>query len=131
MFFLFKKLFRIKNESKNNSQKVLQNSLKKNSNFDTQVDRNLKGKELESHGEIEKAKELYLQNVNERFEGNHPYDRLAIIYRKERAYDKEIEVLEKAINVFEKKVNKQRADRQPKLERFKKRLEDVKKKVVQ
>ncbi|OXS61555.1 hypothetical protein B1B00_09095 [Bacillus sp. DSM 27956] len=104
---------------------------KKNSNFDTQLERNLKGKKLESQGKVEEAKELYLQNVNEGFDGNHPYDRLAIIFRKEKAYDKEIEVLEKAIYVFENKVNKQRMDRQPKLDRFKKRLEDLKKKVTQ
>ncbi|WP_202081592.1 tetratricopeptide repeat protein [Caldalkalibacillus salinus] len=122
---MLRKLFGIK--SNNESKK--QNTPKKESNFDTQVDRNLKGKELESQGKIDEAKELYLQNVNEGFEGNHPYDRLAIMFRKEKAYDKEIEVLEKAINVFEKKVNKQRADRQPKLDRFKKRLEDVKEKV--
>lgn len=128
---MFKKLFGIKDESKSNSPKAPLNTSKKNSSFDTQVDRNLKGKELESQGKVEEAKQLYLQNVNEGFEGNHPYDRLAIMFRKEKAYDKEIEVLEKAINVFEKKVNKQRADRQPKLERFKKRLEDVQKKVSQ
>lgn len=99
--------------------------------LDTQLERNLKGKELESQGKLEEAKELYLQNMNEGFEGNHPYDRLAIMFRKEQAYDKEIEVLEKAIYVFENKVNKQRMDRQPKLERFKKRLKDVKKKISQ
>lgn len=98
-----KKLFGIKDEIKNNSPKAPLNTSKKNSSFDSQVDRNLKGKELENQGKVEEAKQLYLQNINEGFEGNHPYDRLAIMFRKEKVYDKEIEVLEKAINVFKKK----------------------------
>lgn len=124
---MLKKLFGIKSKKESEPQTIEINE----SNFNTQVERNLKGKELESQGKCEEAKELYHLNVNEGFEGNHPYDRLAIIYRKEKAYDKEIEVLEKAINVFESKVNSERADQQLKLERFKKRLEDVKKKASQ
>lgn len=86
------------------------------------VDRNLKGKELERENKVEEAMALYWENVNEGFDGNFPYDRLTVIYRKEKNYDKEIEVLEKAVHVFKTQVNKERADRQPKLEKFEERL---------
>lgn len=90
------------------------------------LDRNLKGKELESEDKVEEAMALYWENVNEGFDGNFPYDRLAIIYRKQKDYDKEIEVLEKAVHVFKTQVNKERADRTPKLKKFEDRLAKVK-----
>ncbi|WP_202882531.1 hypothetical protein [Gracilibacillus saliphilus] len=90
------------------------------------VDRNLKGKELEKEGKVEEAMSLYWENVNERFDGNFPYDRLTVIYRKQKDYDKEIEVLERAVHVFKTKVNKERADRTPKLEKFEERLAKAK-----
>jgi len=86
------------------------------------VERNLEGQKLEKMGLIENAIEYYLANVNDQFDGNHPYDRLTTIYRKRKQYDKEIEILEKAIWVFENKVYKKRGDRLPKLEKFKTRL---------
>lgn len=46
------------------------------------VERNLEGQKLEKMGLIENAIEYYLANVNDRFNGNHPYDRLTTIYRK-------------------------------------------------
>jgi len=52
--------------------------------FEMQVDRNLDGIEFEKKGEIEKAIRLYEKNVEEDFEGSHPYDRLAVIYKKKR-----------------------------------------------
>jgi len=65
--------------------------------FEIQVDRNLEGIEFEKKGDIEKAVELYEKNIEEDFEGSHPYDRLAIIYRKRGEYEKELRVLRKAI----------------------------------
>lgn len=91
-------------------------------NFDKQVERNLKGIELENAGQVDKAIDLYEANAKENFEGDHPYERLAIIYRKRNQIDDEIRVLEKAIWVFENIVFKDRGDRLPKLEKFKKRL---------
>ena len=38
--------------------------------------------ELEKEGKIDSAILLYEENVKESFEGNHPYDRLAVIYHK-------------------------------------------------
>lgn len=68
---------------------------------------------------------MYEANLEENFEGNHPYDRLAIIYRRKKLYDDEKRVLKKAIKVFEEHVPKNRADRKPKLEKFQNRLEKL------
>lgn len=96
-------------------------------NFDKQFDRNLKGIQFEKEGQVVKAITLYEANITENFEGNHPYDRLAIIYRKREQIHDEIRVLEKAIWVFENIVHKERGDRLPKLQKFRKRLEAAKK----
>lgn len=94
--------------------------------FDKQVNRNLKGKKLENSGKISQAIKLYETNIEEGFDGNHPYDRLAILYRKARMFDHEIRVLTKAVEVFESVVKRGRADGRPKLEKFKIRLEKAK-----
>lgn len=86
----------------------------------------LVGVEFEKAGKIDEAMKLYEQIVEENFLGNHPYDRLAIVYRRRGQFDEEIRVLEKAIWVFENIVHKMRGDRIPKLERFKQRLEKTK-----
>lgn len=90
-----------------------------------QLNWNLEGKELEMKGDIEGAIKLYEENLKEDFVGNHPYDRLAIIYRNKKMYSEEKRVLEKAIKVFSTKVSDERSDKNPKLERFKERLKTV------
>jgi hypothetical protein len=95
--------------------------------IEIQVNRNLKGIELEKVGKVDQAIILYEMNINENFEGNHPYDRLTIIYRKRKLYDDEVRVLEKAIKVFDKVVSNGRQDGPPKLKRFKERLKKVRK----
>jgi len=101
----------------------LQQYEKEQKTLDKQVERNLKGIELEKKGHTDKAIELYEQNVSESFDGNFPYDRLAIIYRKRKQIDDEIRVLKKAVWVFENVVHQARGDRLSKLDRFKKRLQ--------
>ena len=91
--------------------------------YEIQVDRNLKGIEFEKKGEIEKSIRLYEKNLEEDFEGSHPYDRLAIIYRKRGKYKEEIRVLRKAIFVFENNISSGRMDREPKLLKFRERLD--------
>lgn len=97
------------------------------SNFEIQLERNQKGIELEKLGKVDEAIELYEKNIEDNFEGNHPYDRLTTIYRKNKNIRDEIRVLEKAIYVFENIVYIKRSDRLPKLERFKNRLKKAKK----
>lgn len=89
---------------------------------DRQVDRNLEGIKLEKEGKTDKAISLYEKNLKEDFEGSHPYNRLAIIYRKRGQIDEEIRVLKKAIYLYENVVYKARVDRLVKLEKFKERL---------
>ena len=96
------------------------------SGFDRQVERNLRGIELEKSGQVDEAVRLYEENVRDEFVGNHPYDRLAIIYRKRKHIDDEIRVLEKAIWVFDGLVHEGRGDALPKLGKFKRRLEKAK-----
>ena len=87
------------------------------------VDRNLKGIDLEKEGYTDNAIEFYEANIKDGFEGNHPYDRLAIIYRKRKQYIEEIRVLEIGIGVFSKlKETSPRMDVEPKLNTFKARL---------
>lgn len=92
-------------------------------NENLQSERNLKGSEFEKTGNFEKAIELYEKNVEESFKGNHPYDRLATIYKNQNDIDNEIRVLEKAIIVFEEITIEDRIEGLPKLFRFKNRLE--------
>jgi len=95
------------------------------------LNRNLKGRELEKEFKIDEAIELYEKNIKEEFDGNYPYERLAIIYSKKGLLEDEIRVLEKAVWVFENIVYKGRSDRFPKLDRFNKRLEKANKKRLQ
>lgn len=98
--------------------------------FEKQVERNLKGIQFEKEGNVEQAIKLYEANVKENFEGNHPYDRLAVIYGKQGRIDDQIRVLERAVWVFENIVYKERADRLPKLQRFQKQLDRVRQKKI-
>lgn len=95
------------------------------STLDQAVDNNHKGMSCEKSGNIDKAIMYYERNVTNRFEGNRPYDRLAIIYRKRKDYDNEVRVLETAIDVF-KNINSGRQDVAPKLAKFKMRLSKAK-----
>lgn len=90
--------------------------------FEKQVERNLTGKELEKSGQVEKAIPLYEENIKEDFEGNHPYDRLAIIYKKQGRIDDEIRVLKQAVAIFDKVAKRGRGDGSPKLQKFKEKL---------
>ena len=68
---------------------------------DRAFDRNMKGKKFEQDGQIDEAIKCYERSVKDRFDGNFPYDRLAIIYRRLKRFSDEIRVLERAIEVFE------------------------------
>jgi len=99
----------------------------KKAEFEIQYQINQKGIQYEKKGEIDKAIEQYELVISKNFEGNYPYDRLAIIYRKRKQIDDEIRVLEKAIFVFSNVVSQHLGDRKPKLEKFKERLEKINK----
>lgn len=94
--------------------------------WERQYQINQKGMRYEKAGEIDKAIKQYELAISKNFDGNHPYDRLAILYRKRKHFDDEIRVLEKAIWVFENVVADQRAYKSPKIQKFKDRLEKAK-----
>ena len=87
------------------------------------VHRNVMGIDLETRGLIDNAIEYYEANVLDGFDGNHPYDRLAIIYRRRGEVDKELAVLRRAIDVFEQLQTSPRSDATPKLAGFKQRYQ--------
>lgn len=70
---------------------------------------NNEGIEAEKAGNIEVAIAAYQQNVSNRVVASYSYERLMVIYRRLKDYDKEIEVIEKAIEVFSKE-NERRAE---------------------
>lgn len=78
------------------------------------------GIEQEKKGNIEKAIEIYEQNIKGLYEATHSYDRLMILYRKRKEYEKEIAVIEKAIEVFSN------VNRNYDLNKYKERLEKAK-----
>ncbi len=86
------------------------------------VDRNLGGLKLEAEGLIDNTIQCYEANVRDGFEGNGPYDRLAVIYRRRGDIEKEIAVLKRAVEVFEKLQTSPRLDVAPKLTKFRERL---------
>ena len=64
------------------------------------ADRNVEGQELEKQGDIEAAIKLYEQNVKDEVVAIHPYERLAIIYRKQNRLNDEIRVLKETIRIL-------------------------------
>lgn len=64
------------------------------------VDRNTRGILLEKSGSEDDAIECYEANVRDRFDGTHPYDRLAIIYRRRKDFTREVGVIEAALDAF-------------------------------
>ena len=93
--------------------------------MDVQYQRNAEGIEHEKAGNIDEAILLYEKNIEEGFEGNHPYDRLIILYRKLGRHEDVRRVLRRAIFVFENLVFANRADRVPKLEKYKEKLKKL------
>lgn len=62
--------------------------------FSVMVNRNLKGREYEKAGNVSAAVRLYEANVQDHFDGTHPYDRLRIICTRQKRYDDAICVCE-------------------------------------
>lgn len=69
--------------------------------WSNQVERNLQAIEYEKNGNLEKAIELYELNVDENFDGTHPYERLSQLYLDSGRRDDLLRILEKALMVFE------------------------------
>lgn len=67
--------------------------------FHVMVERNLKGRDLEKSGKEDVAITLYEENVADRFDGSHPYDRLRVIYTRRKDFDGAIRVCQQYIEL--------------------------------
>lgn len=92
-------------------------------NWNIAYETNKLAMELENMGRVEDAKGKYLEAIKLGFDGSYPYDRLNIIFRKEKKYDAEIDICRQAIKVFSDLVIVGRSDAGDKLNRYKERLE--------
>ena len=118
---------RVENNTSEEVVKIHENEDRNPTIPNSDVERNRRGIELEKRGEIEKAIELYELSIAERFEGNHPYESLANIYRERKQYNDEMRVLEQAVDVFEELERiSPRQDVSSKLQRFRDRIVDSK-----
>lgn len=85
----------------------------------------LVGQTMEEMKDIEAAIKNYEKAIELGFDGNRPYDRLCVLYGKLKRPGDVERVLMMAIDVFENKVDPQRSDREPKLKKFKEKLEKL------
>lgn len=80
------------------------NNIAKGRRLDYSIQRsaklNLLGIQYEKEGNIEVAIKVYEENIAMRSNGRHSYDRLKIIYRRQKDRENEIRVLKAAISVF-------------------------------
>ena len=120
-----------KSRHKEFTQKVVQkeiDSATENGEFQvprSNVDKNLLGMSCEKAGQIDRAVLCYEACIKNSFDGNHPYDRLLVIYRKRKDTENELRVVRKAIKVFEKVASSGRSDGQSKLQKYQQRLEKM------
>lgn len=66
-------------------------------------ERNERAEEFEAEGNIDAALALYEENAAEDCDVAYTYERMAALYRKKSMYDEEIEALEKALKIEEKR----------------------------
>jgi hypothetical protein len=64
-------------------------------------ERNKIAKEAEQAGDINKAVRFYEQNIGESYADKFAFERLMIIYRKEKEYKDELRVIKRGIEVFQ------------------------------
>lgn len=92
----------LKNDVISSIEKAHQSYIEQKEQWRNSVQCNNTGIEQEKDGNIEDAIANYEMNVKAKMVATHPYERLMIIYRKRKEYDKEIAVIKSAIEVFEK-----------------------------
>ncbi len=73
---------------------------KKDDNLTSTVSTNNDGIAQEKAGNIDLAIKIYEENIGRGSVATHSYERLMILYRKKNEFDNEIEVIEKAIQIF-------------------------------
>src|SRR5437762_9870818 len=63
-------------------------------------DRNNEARLAEQDNDLNKAVKLYEKNILEDYADEFAFERLMIIYRKQKEYEKELRVIERGIEVF-------------------------------
>jgi hypothetical protein len=63
--------------------------------------------EAEASGDIKRAISLYEKNIKKGLADSFPFDRLLVIYRKQKRYKDELRVINKGIEVFSRQIEKQ------------------------
>ncbi len=98
--------------------------------LDVMVDRNLNGKTLETQGEVDKAIALYEENVSDLFDGDHPYERLRVIYTKRNKFAEAIRVCKNFVEIADMllKEGSRRSDLKPKRDKFVRWIDKLEKK---
>ena len=81
------------------------------------VQADLESEEAYSDRLIGTAKKVYWHLVEKEFVGSFPYERLAILYRKEDDYDSEIRVLKRCLKHAKLKTEKKRRKFENRLDR--------------
>jgi len=95
-----------------------------------QTARNLEGMALERAGHTDEAVALYEQNLAEGFEGDFPYGRLVAFHEKRGEFERAVDVLERAIEVFRASKRRTPADRRSTIQAFRGRLRLVKQQLA-
>lgn len=85
---------------------------------------NIKGIELEKSGDIDKAIEVYEENIKSGYPAAYSYERLMILYHKQKDYENEKRIIRAAITVFSKE-NEKRGENVYNIIRYKNRLEKL------
>jgi hypothetical protein len=63
------------------------------------LDRNLRGMTFEKSDNVGKAIEMYEQNIADNFFGSHPYERLRIIYTRDKEFSNAIRVCQSYLDL--------------------------------
>lgn len=98
------------------TEEMFKNTNEEKAEFDLQDEYEQKsrlisiGIDLEREGMIDEAIKVYEKSIISKLPIKHPYERLAILYRKKKDYENEIRVIKTAIEVFMKE-NERRANR--------------------
>ena len=64
-------------------------------------ERNQLAHQAELENDLSKASRLYEQNIKEDYADEFAFDRLMIIYRKQKEFEKELKVIERGVELFQ------------------------------
>src|SRR2546423_13902397 len=68
---------------------------------------NQSGNEAEASGDLDQAIKVYEKNIKKEIADSFPFDRLMIIYRKQKRYKDELRVINRGIEVFNNQLERQ------------------------